>query len=175
MLYIIGHDPYPIKVGYTRDRNTFEIRKVSLQTGYPMDLIVYFFGDGSRGDEQRMHSLLQPYSLRGEWFSWSSEIRDLIFLLTKEGATEVLQRFEQSRERIRGVGSPGPTESTNKHEVRRRYSVKEAQEIMSLKNTAFWGRVKEGLLRVHQDGGRTFVSAAEMGRYLDACEQGVKR
>lgn len=52
-----------------------------------------------------------------------------------------------------------------------RYSVKEAQALLSIANTSFWARVAEGALKLHGDGGKRFVSAAELLRYLKAREE----
>lgn len=51
-----------------------------------------------------------------------------------------------------------------------RFSVPEVLEVLKISRPTLYARVKAGLLRVTKDGGRTFVTGAELARYLAACE-----
>jgi excisionase family DNA binding protein len=51
-----------------------------------------------------------------------------------------------------------------------RYPVKEAFDMLGLSNATGYRRVREGLLRIVKDGARSFITAAELERYLAACE-----
>lgn len=51
-----------------------------------------------------------------------------------------------------------------------RFSIPEACRITGLGRSALYDRIGRGLLRVVKDGHRTFISRAEIDRYLAACE-----
>jgi len=52
-----------------------------------------------------------------------------------------------------------------------RYPVHEARNLLGLGHSKFYERVKEGKLRLQKDGKRSFVTATELARYIDSCEQ----
>lgn len=52
-----------------------------------------------------------------------------------------------------------------------RLSISEALAILKISEDTFHRRVAEGKLAVSKDGRRTFVSGAELERYLASCEQ----
>lgn len=52
-----------------------------------------------------------------------------------------------------------------------RYPVTEARDLLGLGHSKFYTRVKEGKLRLQKDGKRSFVTAAEIARYIEACDQ----
>lgn len=52
-----------------------------------------------------------------------------------------------------------------------RYPVTEARGLLGLGHTIFYARVKEGKLRLQKDGKRSFVTAAELARYIESCDQ----
>lgn len=52
-----------------------------------------------------------------------------------------------------------------------RYPVTEARNLLGLGHSKFYERVKEGKLRLQKDGKRSFVTAAELTRYIDSCDQ----
>lgn len=51
-----------------------------------------------------------------------------------------------------------------------RISITQACRVLGLSRATIYGRITEGKLRVHKDGGRTFVSHIELARYVAACE-----
>jgi len=51
-----------------------------------------------------------------------------------------------------------------------RNTIPEACEVTGLARATLYARIKAGLLRVTKDGARTFISGAELERYLAACE-----
>jgi hypothetical protein len=55
--------------------------------------------------------------------------------------------------------------------IRERNTVAESRRLLRLSNATFYARVKAGLLKITKDGNRSFVSRAELQRYLAACDQ----
>ena len=53
-----------------------------------------------------------------------------------------------------------------------RVSVPHAMKALGLSRTTFYQRIADGKLKAHKDGNRTFISNAEMARYVAACEGG---
>lgn len=51
-----------------------------------------------------------------------------------------------------------------------RHSIEEATALLSVSRSTLYERIGKGLLRAHKDGGRRFVSAAEIQRYLAGLE-----
>jgi hypothetical protein len=54
-----------------------------------------------------------------------------------------------------------------------RNTITEFCEISGLARATVYKRIASGLLRVTKDGARTFVTGAEIERYLAACESGA--
>lgn len=52
-----------------------------------------------------------------------------------------------------------------------RYSTREALAALAIGNDKFWRLVKAGRIKVYYDGGRAFVSRAELERYDAECQQ----
>jgi hypothetical protein len=74
VIYFIGQGTDgPIKIGYTRD---LSIRKrlASLQTANPFELIVIGTRPGGPMDEDVLHTKLDRFRLRGEWFQRCEEV-----------------------------------------------------------------------------------------------------
>jgi excisionase family DNA binding protein len=51
-----------------------------------------------------------------------------------------------------------------------RFSILQVCQLTGLGRSALYDRISRGLLRVVKDGHRTFISRAEVERYLKACE-----
>ncbi|MCY1078868.1 helix-turn-helix domain-containing protein [Archangium lansingense] len=51
-----------------------------------------------------------------------------------------------------------------------RFSIPDSCRITGLGRSALYDRIARGLLCVVKDGHRTFISRAELERYLKACE-----
>lgn len=49
-----------------------------------------------------------------------------------------------------------------------RLTIKEAMALLKLSKTTIYERIKTGALHTVRDGGRVFVTGAELQRYLDA-------
>lgn len=69
--FIQGESGGPIKIGYTQD---IKSRLTSLQTGCPETLKLLLAIPGKIADEQKIHAELDPYRMRGEWFSPSDGV-----------------------------------------------------------------------------------------------------
>jgi len=65
----------PIKIGWARNAK----KRISiLQTGNPYELRILHIENGTRLDEQMVHSLFSRYHIRGEWFHPDKEIIEYI-------------------------------------------------------------------------------------------------
>lgn len=65
-LRIVGVSEDIYKVGFTTNIRS---RIQALQTACPFELELSHYILGTQDDEKRVHWLLRPYRLRGEWFS----------------------------------------------------------------------------------------------------------
>jgi excisionase family DNA binding protein len=52
-----------------------------------------------------------------------------------------------------------------------RYALSDVAKMLGLSRSTLYARIAAGKLIVQKDGGRTFVSSAELERYLTALEQ----
>ena len=107
-IYVLETDARgPIKIGFTS--KSVPRRRRALQTGQPMPLRVAWYGPGTILDEQRIHHLLAPSRLEGEWFARTDIVRIALDLLPIYGAewvgkleTNMLLTFVPTR----GCGVP---------------------------------------------------------------------
>lgn len=60
----------PIKVGYTSSAVSVGRRLSALQVGSHARLSVIYTMNGGRDTEKRLHGLLAPYGVGGEWFEY---------------------------------------------------------------------------------------------------------
>ncbi len=69
----------PVKIGYT-DGNLGQLRQrlACVQVGNYRELVVIAIGKGGREREQELHARFEASRLRGEWFSLSAELRDVM-------------------------------------------------------------------------------------------------
>ena len=56
-----------------------------------------------------------------------------------------------------------------------RYSIADLTRLLALSRSTLYDRIKHGLLKVSKDGGRTFVTAAELQRYLNSTESSTQQ
>jgi len=111
MIYFITDGAYT-KVGVALEP---EKRLRELQTGNPFDLRIAKTIEGSYEEESKLHSVLQLYRMRGEWFEWNNFDDELIdLLLTEEPSgvfidgervsrSEIILRIESAIEAIKSV------------------------------------------------------------------------
>jgi excisionase family DNA binding protein len=55
-----------------------------------------------------------------------------------------------------------------------RYSLREVEKLLGLSRSTLYARIAAGKLLIQKDGGRTFVSSAELDRYLKALDQDAR-
>jgi hypothetical protein len=66
-----------------------------------------------------------------------------------------------ARTATRGVLDPLPT---------LRFEIHEASRILRMSRAQLYKRIKTGAIRIQKDGARTYVTAREIDRYVDACD-----
>lgn len=54
--------------------------------------------------------------------------------------------------------------------VAMRFGIRDAAVLLGISRAQLYVRIQQGAIRVHKDGARTFVSRAELERYVRACE-----
>lgn len=85
-----------IKIGFTKD---LEGRVSRLQTGSPYDLQLLASIDGTRRDEQALHSRFANLNVRGEWFRGHSSLMAYIRKVTPPPAPEAPVEVEPETSR----------------------------------------------------------------------------
>lgn len=50
-----------------------------------------------------------------------------------------------------------------------RFDIAEAAEILRMSRAQLYNRICEGAIRPQKDGARTYITRAELERYVDAC------
>lgn len=73
----------PVKIGYTGRR--VQERMAEGQTFSPQELEVLVEAYGTYENEAHLHRIFEPYLIRGEWFSPSPLLWDLIHHLADDG------------------------------------------------------------------------------------------
>lgn len=73
----------PVKIGYT-GRRVAE-RMAEGQTFCPVEIEVLAETYGTFEDEAKLHRIFQPFHLRGEWYTMSPPLRELIDHLLFDG------------------------------------------------------------------------------------------
>lgn len=53
-----------------------------------------------------------------------------------------------------------------------RHTFDEACTLLRVSRSTLYSRIRSGAIRVHHDGTRTYVSAAELTRYIERIERG---
>jgi hypothetical protein len=51
-----------------------------------------------------------------------------------------------------------------------RFEIREASRILRMSRAQLYKRIKDGAIRIQKDGARTYVTAREIDRYVDACD-----
>ena len=75
MVYVISSQNKHYKIGVAKS----PIRRLrELQTAHPFRLAIAAVADWPNSAERRIHSILRPYRLRGEWFRACDELTELI-------------------------------------------------------------------------------------------------
>ena len=83
----------PVKIGYTGRR--VRERMAEGQTFAPQELTLLAETYGTREDEASLHRIFAPLHLRGEWFRYEGELRELVMMLMLDEGT--LQSWLESR------------------------------------------------------------------------------
>lgn len=80
-VYFLQLDPPdgPVKIGYTRRR--VENRVAEGQTFSPTNIHVLVETPGTRRDEGQLHRYFAGARLKGEWFTYTEDLRDLVLYL----------------------------------------------------------------------------------------------
>ncbi len=50
-----------------------------------------------------------------------------------------------------------------------RFEILEAAQILRMSRAQLYNRIQEGCIRVQKDGMRTYITHAELERYVDSC------
>lgn len=74
-LYAIRAGDDAVKVGISKNARA---RFSSIQTDCPLPCALFGVRDGTAQDETRLHRLLRPFHLRGEWFRWCLDVERLL-------------------------------------------------------------------------------------------------
>ncbi len=91
------------KIGYTSNP---ENRLIQLQTGNPFPLELISTIEGGLTEEKQIHSKFEPYRLKGEWFQYTTEIKDYFkideFMLIYSSLLSVFMEMGLAEIRIYG-------------------------------------------------------------------------
>ena len=82
--------------------------------------------------------------------------------------------FNMSPSEERGqVMSESRSEEETQQEIRLelRFEVSEAARILRMSRAQLYNRIHDGALKRQKDGARTYVTRAELERYVEACGQ----
>lgn len=79
----VGRPDGPVKIGYTGRR--VHKRMAEGQTFSPQVLEILVETYGTYEDEAHLHRIFKPYHVRGEWFTPSTLLWDLIHHLADDG------------------------------------------------------------------------------------------
>lgn len=76
----VADDPQgPVKIGYT-DRRA-KHRRREAQTYHHQELVVLVDVSGSLQDEQDLHTIFHEDNIRGEWFTYTGRLQELVMAL----------------------------------------------------------------------------------------------
>ena len=74
--------------------------------------------------------------------------------------------------------SPTANATTNQDLAARptpiRFGIREASAALGISRAQLYVRIQQGAIRTHKDGARTFISQAELERYVRTCEERSK-
>lgn len=84
----------PVKIGYTGRR--VKERMAEGQTFAHQELTLLAETYGTMADEARLHHLFAPLRVRGEWFRYEGDLRELVMMLMLDEGT--LQSWLEARE-----------------------------------------------------------------------------
>lgn len=76
-----------------------------------------------------------------------------------------LMRARPSQEFKRGVKPAGINDSL----PALRFEISEASRILRMSRAQLYKRIKAGAIKAQKDGARTYITTAELDRYVDAC------
>jgi excisionase family DNA binding protein len=55
-----------------------------------------------------------------------------------------------------------------------RFEISEAARILRVSRAQLYNRIHEGSIRRQKDGARTYITCAELERYVESCNQGAR-
>jgi hypothetical protein len=84
----------PVKIGYTGRR--VKERMAEGQTFAHQELTLLAETYGTMADEVKLHRLFAPLRVRGEWFRYEGDLRELVMMLMLDEGT--LQSWLEARE-----------------------------------------------------------------------------
>jgi len=84
----------PVKIGYTGRR--VRERMAEGQTFAHQELTLLAETYGTPADEAKLHRLFAPLRVRGEWFRYDGDLRELVMMLMLDEVT--LQSWLESRD-----------------------------------------------------------------------------
>jgi excisionase family DNA binding protein len=50
-----------------------------------------------------------------------------------------------------------------------RFEIREAARILRMSRAQLYNRINDGAIKPHKDGARTYITRAELERYVDGC------
>ena len=74
-----------------------------------------------------------------------------------------------NRLRKETTGTQARLESSSASLLTLRFDVKEAARILRMSRAQLYNRLKEGRIKAHKDGARTYITRAEIERYVAEC------
>lgn len=84
MIYFIyDSNNNAVKIGKT-NKDSLYVRLSMIQVGNPNELTILGVMDGDLDKEQELHQEFKKYYIRGEWFTYSDEIKEYVSTNTKE-------------------------------------------------------------------------------------------
>lgn len=101
MIYFIktkGITPQYLKIGFTK--KSLEGRLLQLQTGCPFDLELVTTRKGTMNDEKEIQRRVSSFRVRGEWFTDSFELRDILGIVQDVNMDEGYQLSDNQKKVI---------------------------------------------------------------------------
>ena len=70
------------------------------------------------------------------------------------------------------MAAPKPALSPNRTlPIALRVGIAEASALLRMSRAQLYNRIGDGTIKVHKDGARTYITRAELDRYVEACSE----